>query len=73
MGRTGLHLAAQGGYSDIVKILLTAGYNGLQPDTFGRTALHYASRYGHSEIMEFLVNFYADIDINDHIFKMPFG
>ncbi|XP_058453811.1 serine/threonine-protein phosphatase 6 regulatory ankyrin repeat subunit A-like [Malaya genurostris] len=71
LGRTALHLAVQEGSIYIVRVLLAAGFNGLQSDIFGKTSLHYAFSYGGSEISEYILNYYADIDINDNIFRTP--
>jgi L-ascorbate metabolism protein UlaG (beta-lactamase superfamily) len=55
-----LHLAALSGSTDLVGLLLDAGCNPEQVDSFGHTPLHYASRYGHSLVFDKMAEFGED-------------
>jgi hypothetical protein len=62
-GETPLHLAAEQGNSDIVKILLEQGAMVDAVETAaGYTPLHYAARQGHSDLCDLLIRFGADPD-----------
>jgi ankyrin repeat protein len=50
-GRTALHIAAENGSLEFVKILLKFGANIDSQDGYGRTALHIACKAGHEQIV----------------------
>lgn len=52
-GQTALNLAARHGYSDVVKVLLTAGANVDHADCDGWTALRAAAWGGHTKVILF--------------------
>lgn len=53
-GKTALIIAAEYGYTDIVKLLLDNGANMLIKSNEGKTALDYATKWNHSEIEKLL-------------------
>ena len=53
-GQTALNLAARHGYSDVVKVLLTAGANVDHADCDGWTALRAAAWGGHTKVRRFI-------------------
>lgn len=55
MGRTALSLAASGGHSHIVALLLQQkGLDVSAADTFKETVLYYAARNGHEQVIMYL-------------------
>uniref|UniRef100_A0A1X7T6G7 Uncharacterized protein n=1 Tax=Amphimedon queenslandica TaxID=400682 RepID=A0A1X7T6G7_AMPQE len=59
-GATSLHVAARGGYHDVVQILLSAGAKIRLRDTRGDTALIEAARGGNCDVVELLLKKGAD-------------
>ncbi|KAL2080256.1 hypothetical protein ACEWY4_024049 [Coilia grayii] len=51
-----LHLAAAGGHTEVVKVLLEAGASAADEDAEGMTAIHLAARSGHTHILDVLKN-----------------
>ncbi|XP_016365820.1 serine/threonine-protein phosphatase 6 regulatory ankyrin repeat subunit C-like [Sinocyclocheilus rhinocerous] len=49
-----LHLAAAGGHTEVVKVLLDAGASVTEEDAEGMTAIHLAAKNGHTHILEVL-------------------
>ncbi|XP_059366352.1 serine/threonine-protein phosphatase 6 regulatory ankyrin repeat subunit B-like [Carassius carassius] len=49
-----LHLAAAGGHTEVVKVLLDAGASVTEEDADGMTAIHLAAKNGHTHILEVL-------------------
>uniref|UniRef100_A0A8C2J501 Serine/threonine-protein phosphatase 6 regulatory ankyrin repeat subunit B-like n=1 Tax=Cyprinus carpio TaxID=7962 RepID=A0A8C2J501_CYPCA len=49
-----LHLAAAGGHTELVKVLLDAGASVTEEDAEGMTAIHLAAKNGHTHILEVL-------------------
>ncbi|KAL1254989.1 hypothetical protein QQF64_013050, partial [Cirrhinus molitorella] len=49
-----LHLAAAGGHTEVVKVLLEAGASVTEEDAEGMTAIHLAAKNGHTHILEVL-------------------
>ncbi|XP_012688345.1 transient receptor potential cation channel, subfamily N, member 1 [Clupea harengus] len=55
-GSCPLHLAAAGGHTEVVKVLLEAGAPAGDEDAEGMTAIHLAARSGHIHILDVLKN-----------------
>ncbi|KAK2716435.1 hypothetical protein QYM36_010851 [Artemia franciscana] len=51
---TPLHLAAEGGHSEVVKVLLECGASSLDENKIGFTAVHIAAMYGHAQVLDIL-------------------
>ncbi|XP_067282389.1 transient receptor potential cation channel, subfamily N, member 1 [Pseudorasbora parva] len=49
-----LHLAAAGGHTEVVKVLLEAGASVTEEDVEGMTSIHLAAKNGHTHILEVL-------------------
>lgn len=49
-----LHLAAAGGHTEVLKVLLEAGASVTEEDLEGMTAIHLAAKNGHTHILEAL-------------------
>ncbi|KAI8520026.1 hypothetical protein Bbelb_032830, partial [Branchiostoma belcheri] len=66
-GCTAHHLAAEGGYTDSVSLLLAAGANREAADKVGQTALHKSAGRGHYHAVETILSFggTADDDTGD--------
>jgi ankyrin repeat protein len=62
---TPLHLAVEGGYAEIVKVLLGAHADESATDGFRRTPLHLAARGGHWSILKDLLAAGADVNAAD--------
>ncbi|WP_406831117.1 ankyrin repeat domain-containing protein [Wolbachia endosymbiont (group A) of Bibio marci] len=73
MGKhTLLHLAAEEGCTEIVKVLLQAkGIDINAANEFGQTPLHLAAEEGHTEIVKILIENGADPLIKDEHGKTP--
>ena len=54
-GNIPLHLAALGGYTSLVELLLERGVPINARNSFGETAFYYASQKGHDGIAELLL------------------
>ncbi|XP_078689282.1 transient receptor potential cation channel subfamily A member 1-like [Branchiostoma floridae x Branchiostoma belcheri] len=61
-GCTALHLAAEGGYTDSVSLLLVAGANREAADKVGQTALHKSAGKGHYQAVETILSFGGTTD-----------
>ena len=59
---TVLHIAAQRGHAEVVRVLLRAGANASQENDAGSQALHYAAQDGHPRVVEVLLD-EAGVDI----------
>jgi len=64
-GMTGLHWAADGGSTDIIELLLTAGAELDARDASGLTALYYAAFCSHRSAVEMLIGRGADQTVRD--------
>jgi ankyrin len=64
-GATALHLAAEYGQSQIVRLVLEKGANVDPVDNLGRTPLLWAAENGHSDIVQLLVSHGADVNRED--------
>ncbi|XP_043088851.1 transient receptor potential cation channel, subfamily N, member 1 isoform X3 [Puntigrus tetrazona] len=51
-----LHLAAAGGHTEVVKVLLDSGASVTEEDTSGYTPLHLAALSGHENVVRLLLN-----------------
>ena len=61
-GYTHLMCAAEFGYLDVVEVLIAAGVEVNERNTFGATALMHASRRGHLDVVKALIAAGADIN-----------
>ena len=67
--RRALHLAAQGGHTEVVSLLLEAGAE-KNATVFGKqTALHFTALYNHAEAVNLLLGAGANIDAVNHAQK----
>ena len=48
---TPLHVATEGGHTDVVKLLISNGASPLDENKAGMTPVHLAARYGHSAVI----------------------
>ena len=72
LGYTPLHIAAQEGYIDIVKLLVKIkGAKVNVGDFLNTTPLHYAAEEGHLKVVQFLVEAGANFDNSDTTFQTP--
>ena len=65
-GPTSLHVAAESGNAELVKVLLAADADVNPRITIGATPLHQASLYGHAEVIRLLLHADADINAQDN-------
>lgn len=66
-----LHLAAEGGYREMVEFLLTQGAEINARDKDGDTPLHVAAFEGHLEVVELLIAQGADVNARDKFGYTP--
>jgi ankyrin repeat protein len=67
-GLTALHLSAQNGHLEIVKLLLEHGADvKAKTELFCETTLHLAARNGHFEIVKLLLEHGADVNAKTEI------
>mmetsp|Transcript_37335 Transcript_37335/g.92314 ORF Transcript_37335/g.92314 Transcript_37335/m.92314 type:complete len:227 (+) Transcript_37335:48-728(+) len=73
-GNTCLHIAAQNGHYDLVKLLVNKGATVNSQNKGGQTALHMAVSYDLDEVCEFLLSKGADDSVvNEDGFMAKFG
>lgn len=68
-GVTLLHIASRHGYTDIVHLLIEAGFNVNARDIYGETPVIYAARNGHPDTAKALMNAGANSEIGWKIVK----
>lgn len=66
-----LHIAAQHGDLQTIKILLNAGVDVNIKGDMGCTALHYAKMENNEEVVRLLIAYGADVSIKNEFGKLP--
>ncbi|KAK9976043.1 hypothetical protein ABG768_021263 [Culter alburnus] len=71
-GGTALHVAAAKGYTEVLKLLIQAGYDVNIKDYDGWTPLHAAAHWGKEEACRILVEHLCDMDIINKVGQTAF-
>ncbi|NXH95776.1 MYPT2 phosphatase, partial [Pachycephala philippinensis] len=71
-GATALHVAAAKGYSEVMRLLIQAGFNLNVQDYDGWTPLHAAAHWGVKEACSILAEALCDMDIRNKLGQTPF-
>ncbi|NXK72858.1 MYPT2 phosphatase, partial [Amazona guildingii] len=71
-GATALHVAAAKGYSEVMRLLIQAGFNLNVQDNDGWTPLHAAAHWGVKEACSILAEALCDMDIRNKLGQTPF-
>ncbi|XP_067855371.1 protein phosphatase 1 regulatory subunit 12A isoform X5 [Heptranchias perlo] len=71
-GGTALHVAAAKGYSEVLKLLLQAGYDVNIKDYDGWTPLHAAAHWGKEETCRILVESFCDMEMINKVRQTAF-
>ncbi|XP_032647780.1 protein phosphatase 1 regulatory subunit 12B isoform X2 [Chelonoidis abingdonii] len=71
-GATALHVAAAKGYSEVMRLLIQAGFNLNVQDNDGWTPLHAAAHWGVKEACTNLAEALCDMDIRNKLGQTPF-
>ncbi|NXQ34713.1 MYPT2 phosphatase, partial [Alaudala cheleensis] len=71
-GATALHVAAAKGYSEVMRLLIQAGFNLNVQDNDGWTPLHAAAHWGVKEACSILAEALCDMDIGNKLGQTPF-
>ncbi|NXI14787.1 MYPT2 phosphatase, partial [Irena cyanogastra] len=71
-GATALHVAAAKGYSEVLRLLIQAGFNLNVQDNDGWTPLHAAAHWGVKEACSILAEALCDMDIRNKLGQTPF-
>ncbi|XP_038604811.1 protein phosphatase 1 regulatory subunit 12B isoform X3 [Tachyglossus aculeatus] len=71
-GATALHVAAAKGYSEVLRLLIQAGYELNVQDHDGWTPLHAAAHWGVKEACSILAEALCDMDIRNKLGQTPF-
>ncbi|XP_075766312.1 protein phosphatase 1 regulatory subunit 12B isoform X4 [Pelodiscus sinensis] len=71
-GATALHVAAAKGYSEVMRLLIQAGFNLNVQDNDGWTPLHAAAHWGVKEACTILAEGLCDMDIRNKLGQTPF-
>ncbi|KAL0609051.1 Protein phosphatase 1 regulatory subunit 12B, partial [Plecturocebus cupreus] len=71
-GATALHVAAAKGYSEVLRLLIQAGYELNVRDCDGWTPLHAAAHWGVKEACSILAEALCDMDIRNKLGQTPF-
>ncbi|OPJ75523.1 hypothetical protein AV530_018655 [Patagioenas fasciata monilis] len=66
-GATALHVAAAKGYSEVMRLLIQAGFNLNVQDNDGWTPLHAAAHWGVKEACSILAEALCDMDIRNKL------
>ncbi|WP_353288877.1 ankyrin repeat domain-containing protein [Wolbachia endosymbiont (group A) of Pogonocherus hispidulus] len=70
-GQTPLHIAAENGWLNIVKYLISKGANTNAKDKYGRTPLHIAAKNGEFDMVKYLINEGANVNAKDKFDSTP--
>ncbi|XP_077758638.1 protein phosphatase 1 regulatory subunit 12B isoform X5 [Canis aureus] len=71
-GATALHVAAAKGYSEVLRLLIQAGYELNVQDYDGWTPLHAAAHWGVKEACSILAEALCDMDVRNKLGQTPF-
>uniref|UniRef100_A0A8C3W2N8 Protein phosphatase 1 regulatory subunit 12B n=1 Tax=Catagonus wagneri TaxID=51154 RepID=A0A8C3W2N8_9CETA len=71
-GATALHVAAAKGYSEVLRLLIQAGYELNVRDHDGWTPLHAAAHWGVKEACSILAEALCDMDVRNKLGQTPF-
>ncbi|XP_063000034.1 protein phosphatase 1 regulatory subunit 12B isoform X9 [Elgaria multicarinata webbii] len=71
-GATALHVAAAKGYSEVMRLLIQAGFDVNIQDNDGWTPLHAAAHWGVKEACSILAEALCDMDIRNKLGQTPF-
>ncbi|KFQ09256.1 Protein phosphatase 1 regulatory subunit 12B, partial [Leptosomus discolor] len=71
-GATALHVAAAKGYSEVMRLLIQAGFDLNVQDNDGWTPLHAAAHWGVKEACSILAEALCDMDIRNKLGQTPF-
>uniref|UniRef100_A0A671GAX6 Protein phosphatase 1 regulatory subunit 12B n=1 Tax=Rhinolophus ferrumequinum TaxID=59479 RepID=A0A671GAX6_RHIFE len=71
-GATALHVAAAKGYSEVLRLLIQAGYELDVQDHDGWTPLHAAAHWGVKEACSILAEALCDMDVRNKLGQTPF-
>ncbi|NXS90805.1 MYPT2 phosphatase, partial [Jacana jacana] len=71
-GATALHVAAAKGYSEVMRLLIQAGFNLNVQDKDGWTPLHAAAHWGVKEACSILAEALCDMDVRNKLGQTPF-
>uniref|UniRef100_A0A8D0B9E1 Protein phosphatase 1 regulatory subunit n=1 Tax=Salvator merianae TaxID=96440 RepID=A0A8D0B9E1_SALMN len=71
-GATALHVAAAKGYSEVMRLLIQAGFDVNVQDNDGWTPLHAAAHWGVKEACSILAEALCDMDIRNKLGQTPF-
>ncbi|XP_055274884.1 protein phosphatase 1 regulatory subunit 12B isoform X7 [Moschus berezovskii] len=71
-GATALHVAAAKGYSEVLRLLIQAGYELNVQDHDGWTPLHAAAHWGVKEACSILAEALCDMDVRSKLGQTPF-
>uniref|UniRef100_A0A8C8YBW9 Protein phosphatase 1 regulatory subunit n=1 Tax=Prolemur simus TaxID=1328070 RepID=A0A8C8YBW9_PROSS len=71
-GATALHVAAAKGYSEVLRLLIQAGYELNVQDHDGWTPLHAAAHWGVKEACSILAEALCDMDLRNKLGQTPF-
>jgi ankyrin repeat protein len=70
-GQTPLHLAAHGGFSGAVSLLLAKGADPNARNSEGKTPLHMAAEAGQTDVVKLLLEKWSDVNSRDNAGETP--